>query len=210
MANLDAPKGFRPVRYLNGSPYNGATMQVAMLAADATATYIGDVVKAGAASGVTGVFINGQDTEGMPTAVRVTAGTTGQDILGVVVGFLPDPTNLGLKYRAASTNRIALITPAQGLVYEVQEDADTTPLAAVDMNLNISFTTTAGSTTTGFSGMELDSSAKATTVTLPLRLLGLVKRPDNLFNTAGSGSDNAKFEVVFNTYNFAPNTVGIA
>lgn len=210
MPNIDAPSGFKPVRYLDGSPYNGAHMQCAMLAADATATYIGDVVKIGAASGVAGVYINGQDTEGMPTCVRATSGTAGQDILGVVVGFLPDPTQLTLKYRVASTNRIALVVPAQFVVFEVQEDADTTPLAAADMNLNISFTLTAGSTTTGVSGMELDSSAKATTVTLPCRLLGLAKRPDNAFNTGGSNTDQAKFEVVFNTYNFAPNTVGIA
>lgn len=210
MPNIDAPKGFTPVRFLDGTPFNGAVTQMAMLAADATATYVGDVVKAGAASGVAAVFINGQDTEGMPTCVRVTAGTTGQDIVGVVVGFLPDPTALGTKHRLASTNRIALVAPAQGVIYECQEDADTTPLAAVDMNLNIAFSTTAGSATTGMSGMELDSSTKAVTATLPLRLVGLVKRPDNAFNTGGSNADWAKYEVMFNTYNFAPNTVGIA
>lgn len=36
------------------------------------------------------------------------------------------------------------------------------------------------------------------------------ERPDNAFNTGGSATDQAKYEVVFNTYNFAPNTVGIA
>jgi hypothetical protein len=195
---------------LDGSPYNGAHTQMAMLAADATATFVGDVVKAGAASGVVGVFINGQDTEGMPTCVRATSGTTGQDIVGVVIGFLPDPTNLQAKSRLASTNRIALVAPAQGVIYEVQEDAVTTPLAAVDMNLNISYNLTAGSALTGNSGMTLISAAKATTITLPLRLVGLAKRPDNAFNTGGTATDQAKYEVVFNTYNYAPNTVGIA
>jgi len=95
-------------------------------------------------------------------------------------------------------------------VYEIQEDADTTPLAAADIGLNISFTTTAGNTATGVSAMELDSSAKAVTATLPLRILGLVQRPDNSFNTLGSTLDPAKFEVMFNTYFHAPNIVGIA
>jgi hypothetical protein len=210
MPNIDAPKGFTPVRMLDGSPYAGPDMLVAFLAADATATFIGDVVKIGAASGVAGVFINGYDTEGMPTAVRATSGTTGQDILGVVTGFLPDPNSLNTKHRAASTNRIGLVAPAQGVVFEIQEDADTTPLTAAMMNMNAAFLLTAGSAVTGLSAMEIDSSTQAVTATLPLRLLGLVKRPDNAFNTGGSNVDQAKFEVVFNTYNFAPNTVGIA
>ena len=211
MPNINAPKGFIPVRMLDGSPYNQATaMQCVILAAEGTATFVGDVVIAQAASGVAGVFVNGQDTEGMPAVARAATGATGQNIMGVVTGFLPDPTSLQTKHRLASTARIALVAPVQGVIYEVEEDAVTTPLAAADMNLNISFSTTAGSTLTGVSGMEIISAAKATTVTLPCRLIGLVKRPDNAYNTGGAGTDKGKFEVVFNTYNYAPNTVGIA
>jgi hypothetical protein len=210
MANTNAPKGFVPVRMLDGTPFNGAHTQMVVLAADNTAIFVGDPVKLGPASGVAGVFVNGQDTEGMPACIRVATGATGQDIVGVVVGFLPDQNNLTTKHRLASTNRIALVAPAQGVIYEVQEDAVTTPLAAADMNLNISFSTTAGNTTTGVSGIELISAAKAVTVGLPCRLIGLVKRPDNAFNTAGAATDRAKFEVEFNTYLYAPNTVGIA
>jgi hypothetical protein len=209
MANIDAPSGFKPVRYLSGAPYTGAHTQMAVLSGDATALFVGDLVKLAAASGVAGVFINGQDTEGMPACIKDTSTTTGQTIWGVVVGFLPDPTNLTLKYRAASTNRIALVVPVQGVVFEAQEDATTSQLAAADMNLNIGITQTAGSTTTGISAVELTSNSKNTTITLPCRLLGLAKRSGNAFNTAGADTDNAKFEVIFNTYAYADNTVGV-
>lgn len=208
--NIDAPKGFIPTRLFSGGSYDGRHQLYLIPASDGTAVFVGDVVKSNNIAAAAGVFVNGMNCEGMPTAIRAASGTVGQDLVGVVTGFLPDPTNLGTKYRVASTNRIALVAPLHDVVYEIQEDADTTPLAAADIGLNISFTTTAGSTATGVSGMELDSSAKAATATLPLRILGLVQRVDNSFNTLGSTLDPAKFEVLFNTYFHAPNIVGIA
>lgn len=210
MANRDAPFGFRPVRMLDGSPWNGAVTPMVIPSSDATATFIGDVVNFTAAASVAGVKINGLDCEGLPNVIRSGSGTVGQNTAGVVVGFLPDPTNLALRYRAASTNRVALVCLADGVIFECQEDADTTPLAAADANLNISYTTTAGSTTTGVSAMELDSSAKAVTATLPLRLLGLAKRVGNAYNTGGSNVDQAVWEVYFNTSQQKPNIVGVA
>lgn len=211
MANIDAPSGFRPVRHLDGSPYNGATRMMLFAAADATACFVGDVVIVAGSAGTVGQTVNGIDVEGIMTVTRATSGTVGQSIAGVVVGFLPDVAtpDLMLKHRAASTLRLAMVCTDMSVVYEVQEDADTTPLAAVDIGLNISFTTTAGSTTTGISAMELDSSAKATTSTLPFKLIGLVKKPNNNFNTGGSAVDPAKFEVVLNASYWAPNIAGI-
>lgn len=206
--NINAPKGFVPTRFLNGSNYDGRNQLYLIPSTDATAVFIGDVVKTAGSAGAAGTFVNGMNCEGMQTAIRVATGATGQDILGVVVGFIPDPTQLGLKYRLASTNRIALVAPAHDIVYEVQEDAVTTPLAAADVGLNISFSTTAGNTATGVSAMEIISAAKATTVTLPLKILGLVQRADNSFNTLGAATDKAKFEVAFNTYLFADNVLG--
>lgn len=210
MANRDAPFGFRPVRMLDGSPWNGAVTPMVIPAADGTATFIGDVVNFTAAASLAGVTANGLNLEGIPNVIRSGSGTIGQNTAGVVVGFLPDPSNLSLKHRAASTLRVALVCLADGVVFEVQEDADTTPLAAADANLNCSYTTTAGSTTTGVSGMELDSSAKAVTATLPVRLLGLSKRLGNAFNTGGSNVDQAVWEVYFNTSQQKPNIVGVA
>jgi len=49
-----------------------------------------------------------------------------------------------------------------------------------NVGLNGQFTTTAGSTVTGASGMQLDSSGLATTATLPLKIVGFPQRPDNI------------------------------
>jgi hypothetical protein len=208
MANVNRPQGLVPLRHLDGSPWNGTLQAFLIPSSDATAVFIGDVVKTAGTSGAAGVVVSGLDCEGMQAVIRVAAGTTGQDIVGVVRGFLPDPTNLSLKYRAASTNRIALVCTDPTVIYELQEDADTTPVAAASVGLNAAFSTTAGSTTTGLSGIELDSSTVATTATLPLKVLGLVKRVDNAFNTGGSATDKAKFEVMLNTSLFAPNVAG--
>lgn len=209
MANLNAPKGLVPLRHINGSPYNGQFQYFYVPASDGTAIYVGDVVKTAGTSGAAGVFVNGMDMEGVQAVIRVSGGTTGQDIVGVVKGFLPDPTALQTKHRAASTARVALVVTDPTVIYEIQEDAVSTPVAAASVGLNAAFTTTAGSATTGVSGIELDSDSVATTATLPLKVVGLVKRPDNAFNTGGAGTDKAKFEVLLNTGLFAPNVAGV-
>lgn len=207
MANINAPKGFIPVRHMNGSAWNGLTKMFLIPSSDATAVFVGDLVKHAGSSGAAGTVVSGVDCEGIPTATLATAGTTGQDLLGAVVGFLVDPTNLALKHRAASTARLALVCTDPSVVYEVQEDAVGSNLAAGDIGSNIPYTTTAGNATTGVSKMEIDSSAIATTSTLPFKVVGLVKRPDVAFGLAST--DHAKFEVVLNTGLFMPNVAGV-
>ncbi len=208
MANVMAPKGFIALRNLDGSPFTGALRQYLIPSSDGTAIGIGDVVKSGGSSGAAGVVVGGMDVEGMPTAIKVASGTTGQDIIGVVQGFLVDPTSLQTKHRAASTNRVALVVPVETAIFEIQEDALVTPVAAASVGLNAAFTVGTVSTTTGLTNAALDSDSVNTTVTLPLRVLGLTKRAGNAFNTGGAGVDAAWFEVIFNTFWFAPNTVG--
>jgi len=45
MANINAPKGFIPVRHLTGSPWNGQVTPAFVPSSDATAIYVGDAVK---------------------------------------------------------------------------------------------------------------------------------------------------------------------
>lgn len=211
MANITAPKGFVPLRHMDGAPFNNQTLQCTILAADAVATFVGDVVQWDSTSAAAGVFVNGIDTEGMP-AVKKIAGTVaaGTSLAGVVMGFLPNPTNLGQKHRSASTAAIVLVCVDPSVVYEVQEDATGNVLAAADMQLNASFNAGAGNATTGVSTGTINNASKAATSTLPLRILGLVKRPDNAFNTGGVGTDQAKFEVIFNATGIAFGGAGIA
>lgn len=202
MANTDRARGLIPVQHANGSPWNGKVHMY--LVTDTNAMYIGDVVKHSGTSGAAGSFVFGQDVEGMPVIARCTDGTGTTDTpLGVVVGFLPLQPVQDVNYKAADgTDRIALVCDDNDVIFEVQEDAATTPIAAASIGLNVMFSTTAGSTVTGTSGMEIISTQVATTTTHPLRIVGLSKRVDNNLNTGGAGTDNAKFLVRFNQHVF--------
>lgn len=177
MANTNRVNGFRPVKHLNGAPYNGQFNKYVVVAADATAIYVGDLVKTDGA---------GDLTTGLPTVTRAAATNV---IRGVVVGFEPDPTALdtpSAQRRAASTRRIVYVCDTPDIVLEAQEDGDTTPIAVASIGLNASLiSTSGGDTVTGASGMQIDSSSASTTATLELKLLGVVPRADNELITAG-------------------------
>ena len=183
MANINAPKGLVPLRHLDGAPFNGQYTPFLLPSSDANACFIGDLVKWG--------------------------GSAGTSIAGVARGFLVDPTSLVTKHRLASTNRVALVVTDPSVTYEIQEDA-TAPFAAVDVGLNAQINTGVGSATTGVSGSLLMNAGKATTSTLPARILGLVPRVDNAFNTLGAGTDPAKFEVLLNATGNSVGGAGIA
>lgn len=202
MANTDRPRGLIPVQHANGNPWNGKVNMY--LVTDTNAMYVGDIVKHGGTAGAAGAVVYGQDVEGMPTIVRCTDGTGTTDTpVGVVVGFLPLQPVQDVNYKAADgTDRIVLVCDDSDVIFEAQEDAATTPIAAASIGLNVMFSTTAGSTVTGTSGMELISTQVAATTTHPLRIVGLSKRVDNNLNTGGAGTDNAKFLVRFNQHAF--------
>jgi hypothetical protein len=192
MANADRPNGLRPVKHLNGSPYNGQANKYYIASGDGTATFIGDLVKlAGSAS-----------ADGYPTVVQ---GTAGAAAVGVVVGFAADPTNLNTpQYRAASTARYVLVADAPDLIFEIQADDVGTTLAVTDVGLTCDVVVAAGSTTTGASGMELDSSDAATApTTANCRIMGFVDRADNEIGVA-----NQKVLVMINNHQLTAGVVG--
>lgn len=191
MANVNAPSGLKPVRYLNGAAYDGKHNLYLVPASDGTALFVGDPVIALATGGPAGTRVNGLDVEGWPTVKQAVAGDV--DIIGVVVGFLPDPTNLSLRHRVASTNRIALVADAPDLIFEVQEDG-TMGVDAAGANADI--VVAAGSTVTGNSAVQLASSTVGATDG-NLRILRPVGRPDN-----EPASANAKWEVTINEHGY--------
>ncbi len=85
-----APFGFRPVRNINGSPWNGQT--IACVPASGTAIFVGDIVNFDGSAATANV--GGVDVVGLPTVIRCNTTNTGQNIAGVVVGFMPEPANL--------------------------------------------------------------------------------------------------------------------
>src|SRR3990167_2969332 len=114
MANVSRVNGFRPVKYLSGQPYFGAVNMYSIDATDTTIIAVGDMVK-----------LDG--TQDSSTGLRqVTRATVSAAVLGPVVGFKVDPTDLsvvGSNRRAASTQRYVFVADDPGLVFEAQANA---------------------------------------------------------------------------------------
>ncbi len=208
MANPTGPGGFQPLRLFSGAAYNSAAMPMLHVSGDGSIVQIGDIVVTDGTAGLVGVQVSGLDVEGMLGCKRASASTTGLNILGVCVGFLANAV-LPFQESIASTNRVILVETNPHVIYEAREDGVTTCLVAGDMGLNVAYSTTAGDTTTKRSGMEIISAttAPAVTATLPIRVLGLVKRPGNSYATS---PDKARFEVMLNTNFYANNNLATA
>lgn len=168
MANANTPRGLVPLRDAASRPVSGGLEMFFVPASDATALYIGDpVVKNGSA-----------DAAGLAGVVRATAGGP---ITGVVEGFMPNGTTDMAGFRAASTAAYVLVNTDPNTLYEIQEDGVGGQLSAADIGLNADFIVAAGNAFNKRSGVMLDTSTKAATATLPLKIIGLSQRPGNEF-----------------------------
>lgn len=187
--------GFRPVKYLNGSPWNGQVNRYMISASDTAATNVGDFVQ------LSDNNAESDPTYGFgvyPAVERISSGTA-VPIVGVIVGFEPDYSNLNApNYRAASTRRIALVADATDLLFAGPQDAVGGVVAAASVGLNVAINLgTAGTSGAYASGMSVDSSTVATTATLPLQILGVTASPDS---DVTSTSRPAEIVVRINTH----------
>lgn len=186
MANVDSAFGFKYVNSLGG--YCVPARRYFIPSTDSTAVFVGDPVKlAGSADG-----------QGIATVAQAAAG---DKVVGVVVGVdqvrdVGDANfSLYRTYRPASIGMYVWVIDDPNAIFEIQADDDSATLAATDIGLNADFIVGSGSTVNGVSGVELDTSTKATTSTLGLRIQGLVQRPDNEKFVA-----NQKVLVMFNKH----------
>ena len=185
MANTSRVNGFKPVRHSNGSPYNGQANIYECPAGETIPVFVGDLV----------VLSNSAATEGYPAVeAGVAAAATSGAYVGAVVAVLNskfDPVNGKMssggitldtpQYRAASTKQFVLVADAPNLIFEAEAD-ELIALASVGLNVGVvegTGSASAGSTTSGASGMQVDGSSVATTSTLPLQIVGFSKRVDN-------------------------------
>lgn len=150
MANSDTPFGLRPVMHVGGAPYNGACN--AYYATDSNAMFIGDPVLLTGESKT--VEVEGNPPGSLPI---VTVGTAGQAnaISGVIVGFQPVQATSNPYKAAAREDRIIWVCDDPDVLFEVQADG-TVGDEAVGGGYNLISTHT-GSTVTGRSGMEMNS-----------------------------------------------------
>ncbi len=189
MANATGGFGLRPIKHINGSPWNGQVKECYISSSYATALFVGDPILFSATAAE-------KDTTGKRPTINKSDGLAGSLIRGVIVGFKELPTDLEKVYNPASTERVAYVAFGDDVVYEIRGDGGGTPTKLFAGQNAVCIATDTGSTTTGLSGMELDegtTTAPTTTQNFTLHILN-VKDVEN--NDLG---DDAIYEVLLNT-----------
>ena len=142
-------------------------------ASHASLMAIGDVVRiTGTANSTTG-------------EAQVDVATATQSVTGVISGISPNfsTENLSDVSLAASTAGSVQVIVDPRAEYEV--DVSNGPLAAADVDLNVDLVATAATTSGGLtvSNMTVNATGKATTDTLPFRVIRLVVGSDGVLGS---------------------------
>jgi len=202
MPNQNAPKGFSPVKYLNGATWDGAVNMYYIAAADANQFNPGDAVKSVALS----------DANGVPGVTKA-AGT--DPLRGVIVGCLVAPpygqsligTTLDLAVQNIPATKTkayyVLVVDDPNVLFEIQDNGASV-IAATSMSKNFSFTVANPTAPGQNSASVLNNASVGTVATLNLRLMGAVQRDDN-----DPSLINAKWLVKINLHELGNATVGI-
>jgi len=174
MANTDNPHGLGWLGFtLSGGC--GVIELMTKDASEAAAIFPGDAVN--------------QEADGNIEANSATPGTT---------AF----SGVALNYGALSTLTTHSVLVSPDAIFEAQGDNGTN-LDAVDAGLNANLILGAGVVATLKSGHEIDSSTKATTSTLDVKLRKLLAVEGNAYG------EFARFEVMFNTHRNAWSIAGV-
>ena len=193
MANQDAPFGFRAVRMQGSGPSTNGQTQYLIANGYGTAIFQGDPVEMvaggtlevanGVADVVVGVF-NGIEYVDVNTRKPVfanffQANTSSYD--GIIKAFVQDDPNQLFEVQVSGAMANANIGETANLVY------------------------TAGSTHSGTSKAEVNSSTYSTGANTAVKIVGLSGDPENNDTT----SDNCNIIVKFNKHLYSANTAGI-
>ncbi len=203
MASVSRLSGFKPVKSLTAS-WNGQSNTYFVPSTDASVIMVGDLVKLAG---------DGRSPTGVPTVTRAVAGDA---IVGVVVGVplsgqgdiagVPDISNLNVfNFRRASTNAYLMVVDDPMIQLQGQLSAAGS-FTTADIGLNVNFRATAGNATTGTSGFDVDIASKATSATLPLKIVGFQYRMDN---NVGDAFVDVLLKINNHQYNSGTGTVGV-
>ena len=183
MANIDSAFGLIPVAHVGQTDNNGGQTQYSIGDTQGTAIFTGDPVK--------------YKSDG-----TVEVATAGDPVVGVFGGcFYTDPTTskpTWSPYFPASLapgDAKAFIWDNPMQTFIVQQDSVVSNLLAANLNENANLIFNAGNTTTGVSGVEIDSSSADVTAALQVRLIDFYATPSN--NTT---ANNSVFVVKINNH----------
>jgi hypothetical protein len=201
MPNLNAPKGFVPVRYLNGAAWNGAVNLYFIPQADGSVYSPGDAVKSAA----------GGDANGIPAIAKAAGTDTLRGVIANILVAAPNNpslvgTTLDLTTMQAPATKAkgyyALVVDDPAVLFEIQDDG-LAALTATACNKNAAFTVANPTAPQQNSASVLSTASVAVTQALPLRIVGLAQRDDNAFGV------NAKWLVKINQHELEGNTAGV-
>ena len=183
MANIDSAFGLIPVAHVGQTDNNGGQTQYSIGDTQTTAIFTGDPVK--------------YKSDG-----TVEVATAGDPVVGVFGGcFYTDPTTskpTWSPYFPASLapgDAKAFIWDNPMQTFIVQQDSVVSNLLAANLNENANLIFNAGNTTSGVSGVEIDSSSADVTAALQVRLIDFYATPSN--NTT---ANNSVFVVKINNH----------
>jgi hypothetical protein len=181
MANQNRPFGLRFIGMLTGDAANVHMTRYRVN--DSNAVYLGDPVER-VTSGSSIANQNLNQVDGTAFCKRA-AGADNQNILGVVVGFAFDPTNLNQKYITAAAAALyqhdVFVIDDPNALFEIQSDV--TGIAYTDNGKNALMTVTAGDTSTGVS--KCVATGPTADASYPLLIVGLSRDQKNDITSAG-------------------------
>ena len=189
MANIDSAYGLIPVAHVGQTDNNGGQTQYSIGDTQTTAIFTGDPVK--------------YKSDG-----TVEVATAGDPVVGVFGGcFYTDPTTSKPTWSPyfpaalAPGDAKAFIWDNPMQTFIVQQDSVVSNLLAANLNENANLIFNAGNTTTGVSGVEIDSSSADVTAALQVRLIDFYATPSN--NTT---ANNSVFVVKINNHKLMAGT----
>jgi hypothetical protein len=187
MANPNKVAGFRPIKHLNGNPWNGS-FNVYYKSASSDIFRGSPVILAGSAD-ATGKY---------PT---IDIGGAGAPFVGVAIAFsttpyiAADPTNLELLYSPSGTSHYVAVVDDPQVIFELFQE-EGTDMAITDVGMNCPIVAESGDTTTGLSTVTMDYSDLAVTSTDEVKVLRLINSEDNALGSY------ARFEVLINNHTY--------
>ena len=167
MANIDSAFGLIPIAKVGQNPNNGGLTQYTLADNQGTAIFTGDPV-----------------TYKNDGTVEVATASTA--FCGVFRGcFYTDPSTSKPTWRPyfpaslSPGDAVGFIVDDPMKSFIAQQDSLVSNIVAANLNENCNLVFNAGNTTTGVSGVEIDSSSKNTTATHQVRLISFWDVPSN-------------------------------
>ena len=168
---VSAPYGLKPVNLIGGQVFAGATRLMQIADGYATNIFYGDLVK--------------RISDG---TIEKDTGTTTATPCGVFLGVSFTNSSTGQVQQqqfypanqaiASGTKIFAVVADDPDTLFQVVSCSATTTVAGMGISAignNIALIQTAGSTATGNSKVAIDEGTQATTITLPIRIIDVVR-----------------------------------